>query len=117
MRLKTYSPPKSILQVMELQVAAERQKRANILESEGKRQSQINVAEGEKAQVVLNSEASMTDQINRAKGKSDAVSLKIAEQYVHAFSKLGKESNTIGLYYELDHKEKYAEYKAKCEET
>lgn len=122
--IKDIQPPKSILQAMELQVAAERQKRANILESEGKRQSQINVAEGEKAQVVLNSEASMTDQINRAKGEaeaivsvaeatatgidvvaksiqntggSDAVSLKVAEQYVNAFSKLAKESNTILL--------------------
>jgi len=122
--IKDIQPPRSILQAMELQVAAERQKRANILESEGKRQSQINIAEGEKAQVVLNSEASMTDQINRAKGEaeaiisvanatakgidvvaksiqntggSDAVSLKIAEQYVTTFGKLAKESNTILL--------------------
>ncbi len=122
--IKDIQPPKSILQAMELQVAAERQKRANILESEGKRQSQINMAEGEKAQVVLNSEASLTDQVNRAKGEaeaiiavaeatakgidvvaksiqndggSDAVSLKIAEQYVNAFSKLAKESNTVLL--------------------
>ncbi|MDC0864662.1 paraslipin [Rickettsiaceae bacterium] len=122
--IKDIQPPRSILQAMELQVAAERQKRANILESEGKRQSRINIAEGEKAQVVLNSEASMTDQINRAKGEaeaiisvanatakgidvvaksiqntggSDAVSLKIAEQYVTTFGKLAKESNTILL--------------------
>ena len=122
--IKDIQPPRSILQAMELQVAAERQKRANILESEGKRQSQINIAEGEKAQIVLNSEASLTDQVNRAKGEaeaiiavaeatakgidvvaksiqnsggSDAVSLKVAEQYVNAFGKLAKESNTILL--------------------
>jgi regulator of protease activity HflC (stomatin/prohibitin superfamily) len=46
---------------MELQVAAEQQKRAEVLESEGKRQSQINIAEGIKQEVVLKSEAAMTD--------------------------------------------------------
>lgn len=127
--IKDIQPPKSILQAMELQVAAERQKRAKILESEGQRQSLINTAEGEKAQIVLNSEASQTDQVNRAKGEaeaiicvaeatakgidivansirktggSDAVSLKVAEQYVEAFSKLAKESNTILLPSNID---------------
>lgn len=122
--IKDIQPPRSILQAMELQVAAERQKRANILESEGKRQSQINIAEGEKAHIVLNSEASLTDQVNRAKGEaeaiiavaeatakgidvvaksiqntggSDAVSLKVAEQYVNAFGKLAQKSNTVLL--------------------
>ncbi|MGH6840979.1 MAG: SPFH domain-containing protein, partial [Methylocella sp.] len=41
--IKNISPPASILKSMEMQVSAERQKRAVILESEGKRQSQINV--------------------------------------------------------------------------
>lgn len=127
--IKDIQPPRTILQAMELQVAAERQKRANILESEGKRQSQINVAEGEKAQIVLNSEAALTDQVNRAKGEAEAiihvaeatakgidvvassikksggpeaVSLKVAEQYVEAFGKLAKESNTILLPTNLD---------------
>ena len=122
--IKDIQPPSSILKAMELQVAAERQKRAEILESEGKRQSIINKAEGEKAQVVLNSEALLTDQVNRAKGEAeaivavaeatatgidvvaksinksggiDAVSLRVAEQYIEAFSKLAKESNTILL--------------------
>ena len=122
--IKDIQPPKSILQSMELQVAAERQKRADILKSEGRRQSQINLAEGNKAETVLSSEASMIDQINRAKGESkaivsvanataegieivaksmqntggsDAVSLKIAEQYVNAFGQLAKESNTVLL--------------------
>lgn len=122
--IKDITPPTSVLKAMELQVAADRQKRASILESEGERQSQINVAEGGKQEVVLKSEAAMIDQVNRAKGEaeailavaeatakgielvsqsitkeggSDAVSLKIAEQYVDAFSKLAKESNTILL--------------------
>ena len=127
--IKDIQPPRSILQAMELQVAAERQKRATILESEGQRQSQINIAEGEKARTVLNSEASLIDQVNRAKGEaeaiiavaeatakgidvvaksiqnkggSDAVSLKVAEQYVNAFAKLAQKSNTILLPSNLD---------------
>lgn len=122
--IKDITPPRSVLEAMELQVAAERQKRAEILDSEGKRQSAINIAEGDKAEVVLQSEAAMTDQINRAKGEaeaiiavanataegiekvassiqkqggSDAVSLRVAEQYIHAFNKLAQEGTTILL--------------------
>ncbi|AAY61384.1 stomatin-like protein 2 [Rickettsia felis str. Pedreira] len=122
--IKDIQPPQTILKAMELQVAAERQKRAQILESEGNRQAKINHAEGEKAQIVLNSEASYTDQINRAKGEaeaiglvatatansieivaaavqktggSDAVALKIAEQYISAFGNLAKDTNTVIL--------------------
>jgi len=50
------------------QAEAERRKRAQILESEGDRQSKINVAEGDKAQVILSSEAAKQDAINRATG-------------------------------------------------
>jgi len=122
--IKDIQPPQTILKAMELQVAAERQKRAQILESEGNRQAKINHAEGEKAQIVLNSEASYTDQVNRAKGEaeaiglvatatansievvaaavqktggSEAVSLKIAEQYINAFGNLAKDTNTVIL--------------------
>lgn len=122
--IKNIDPPATVLKAMELQVAAERQKRAQILESEGERQSQINLAEGHKQEVVLNSEAAKTDQINRAEGEAaailavaeataagiekiaasitmqggeEAVALKIAEQYVNAFGKLAKESTTVLL--------------------
>ena len=105
-------------------VARKHKKRAKILESEGHRQAQINISEGEKAQVVLTSEAAYTDQINRAKGEaeailfvaeataksievvassikkdggSEAVSLKVAQQYVESFAHLAKESNTVIL--------------------
>lgn len=122
--IKDIMPPTTVLQAMELQVAADRQKRAEILNSEGKRQSQINVAEGIKQEVVLKSEASLIDQTNRAKGEAeaikqvaiakaegireiakainekggeDAVSLRVAEQYIEAFSELAKTNNTILL--------------------
>jgi regulator of protease activity HflC (stomatin/prohibitin superfamily) len=122
--IKNITPPNTVLKAMELQVAADRQKRALILESEGKRQSQINIAEGRKQEVVLQSEGALTDQVNRAKGEaeailavaeatakgidavsqsimksggSEAVALKIAEQYVSAFKELAKESTTILL--------------------
>jgi regulator of protease activity HflC (stomatin/prohibitin superfamily) len=122
--IKNITPPATVLKAMELQVAAERQKRAEILQSEGQRQSKINLAEGQKQEVVLNSEGSLTDQVNRAKGEaeailavaeatakgielvasaiqktggSDAVSLRIAEQYVAAFEKLAKTSTTLLL--------------------
>ena len=54
---------------MRMQAEAERRKRAQILESEGDRQSKINVAEGDKAQVILSSEAAKQDAVNRATGK------------------------------------------------
>lgn len=122
--IKNITPPQSVLKAMELQVAADRQKRAVILESEGKRQQQINVAEGRKQEIVLQSEAALTDQVNRAKGEAeailavaeatakgiemvaqsihhqggtDAVALKIAEQYVGAFKELAKTSTTVLL--------------------
>ncbi len=122
--IKNINPPQSVLKAMELQMAAERQKRASILESEGKRQSQINVAEGSKQEVVLRSEASQIDQINRARGEAEAilavaeatakgidlvaaaiqktggneaVALKVAEQYVNAFGELAKTSTTVIL--------------------
>jgi regulator of protease activity HflC (stomatin/prohibitin superfamily) len=122
--IKNITPPATVLKAMELQVAAERKKRAEILDSEGLRQSKINIAEANKQEVVLESEASMIDQVNRARGEAEAirevakanaegiemvaiaiqkaggeeaVALKIAEQYVSAFSKLAKESTTILL--------------------
>ena len=120
--IKDILPPETVKQAMELQVAAERQKRAKILDSEGDRQSQINKAEAQKQEVVLGSEGAYKDQVNRARGEAEAiiqvaeasaqsieriaksmkahgaeeaVALKIAEQYVDAFSNLAKESNTI----------------------
>jgi regulator of protease activity HflC (stomatin/prohibitin superfamily) len=122
--IKNITPPSTVLKAMELQVAAERQKRAEILQSEGLRQSKINMAEGAKQEIVLNSEAALTDQVNRAKGEAeaiiavseatakgieliaaaitrpggeDAISLRVAEQYVSAFDKLARNATTMLL--------------------
>ncbi|MFK7760999.1 MAG: SPFH domain-containing protein [Candidatus Midichloriaceae bacterium] len=120
--IRDITPSTTILKAMEAQVSSERQKRADILESEGKMQSMINIAEGNKKEVVLNSEAGMTDKINKAKGESEAiqlvakataigiekiaeailksggteaVSMKLAQQYIEAFQKIAKDGNTI----------------------
>ena len=120
--IRDIKPPANIVKSMETQVAAERQKRAAILESEGQRMSMINVAEGKKQEVVLNSEAMMTDQINKAQGEAqsielvakatadsisiiagaisidggeNAVALRIAEKYIEAFKSLAKTNNTM----------------------
>lgn len=122
--IKDIKPPASVLTAMEMQVAAERKKRAEILESEGQRQSRINIAEGQKQEVVLSSEGALTDQVNRAKGEAEAilavaeanakgielvaaaiqkmgggeaVAMKLAEQYIHAFSEIAQKSNTVLL--------------------
>lgn len=107
--IKNITPPTSVLKAMELQVAADRQKRAAILESEGKRQAQINMAEGikqetilkaeaqnqqvvlnaeaRKREVVLQSEASQVDQVNRARGEAEAI-VAVAEASAEGIRKI-----------------------------
>jgi regulator of protease activity HflC (stomatin/prohibitin superfamily) len=116
--------PAGVVEAMHRQVTAERSKRAEILESEGQRQSAINIAEGRKQSVILASEALRSEQINMATGESEAillkarataagidavansiaqgkesaqnaVSLSVAEKYVDAFGKLAKEGTSI----------------------
>ena len=54
----------TVISAMELQVAAERQKRARVLESEGFKQSDINIADGKRQAKILASEAEMQELIN-----------------------------------------------------
>jgi regulator of protease activity HflC (stomatin/prohibitin superfamily) len=128
--IKDIKMPEEIRKAMELQMTAERQKRAKILESEGQRQAQINLSEGLRTKVVLESEAAQIDQINRAQGESEAIgllakatalgighiaaaleqnggseaaALQVAEKYLEAFRHLAKEVNAILLPSNLQH--------------
>jgi regulator of protease activity HflC (stomatin/prohibitin superfamily) len=120
--IKNITPPKDVLNAMEKQMRAEREKRAVILTSEGAREANINTAEGEKQQVIKASEAKRQQQINEAEGQGaailtvaaataegirriadaiqqpggfEAVQLRVAEQYIREFGNLARESNTI----------------------
>jgi regulator of protease activity HflC (stomatin/prohibitin superfamily) len=122
--VKNISPPQSIRDAMEKQMRAEREKRAIIAESEGKKQAKINVAEGDKQELIKKSEGEMQKRINEAAGRAseieqvanatanglraiasaigednglNAVNLRIAEQYLGAFANLAKENNTLIL--------------------
>lgn len=116
--------PEGVVAAMHRQVTAERSKRAEILDSEGQRQSAINIAEGRKRSVILASEALQAEQVNLASGEAEAirlradatargidyvakaiqegqesahsaVSLTVAEKYVDAFSKLAREGTAV----------------------
>ncbi|KAJ2742985.1 Stomatin [Coemansia sp. BCRC 34301] len=121
--IRDIHPPAKVVEAMHSQVSAERSKRAQILESEGSRQSAINVAEGAKQAQILASEADRMQQINRAMGEAEAIrqtaqaeaaaiervaqaicgsdggelaaSLQVAQQYVDAFGNIAKQANTI----------------------
>jgi regulator of protease activity HflC (stomatin/prohibitin superfamily) len=71
--IKSINPPKDVLDAMEKQMRAEREKRARILESEGMRDSQINAAEGRKQDMIKQSEADKQRQINQAHGQAEAI--------------------------------------------
>jgi regulator of protease activity HflC (stomatin/prohibitin superfamily) len=120
--LKSLTPPESILRAMQAQITAEREKRAVIATSEGKRQQEINIADGQRQAAILESEGQKQAQINKAQGEAgaielvanananavrvvatamglpggmDAANLKVAQQYVEAFSNLAKVGNTL----------------------
>ncbi len=122
--IKNINPPKTVLHAMEKQMMAEREKRAVILESEGQKQSAINIAEGNRQKVVLESEALQLQSVNLANGEaeaiksvaaataegilsvaraikseggSEAVQLRVAEQLVEQYGKLAKTTNTMIL--------------------
>ncbi len=122
--IKDLTPPKEILHAMQSQITAEREKRALIAESEGRKQEQINIASGEREAFILRSEGEKQSAINTAQGEAaaiiavadanaeaiakvaqaiespggmDAVNLKVAENYVESFGNVAKEGNTLIL--------------------
>ncbi|MFK4446407.1 Protein QmcA [Caballeronia sp. SBC1] len=120
--IKDLTPPKEILHAMQAQITAEREKRAVIAASEGRKQEQINIAWGAREAAIHKSEGERQAQINQAEGEAsailavavanaqaiekigaaiqtaggmEAVNLKVAEQYVTAFGNIAKQGNTL----------------------
>ncbi|HXF79771.1 MAG TPA: SPFH domain-containing protein, partial [Usitatibacter sp.] len=67
--IKSLTPPEAILRSMQAQITAEREKRAVIATSEGKRQQEINIADGQRQAAILESEGQKQAQINKAAGE------------------------------------------------
>ena len=120
--IKDLTPPNEILRAMQAQITAEREKRALIAASEGRKQEQINIATGEREAFIARSEGERQAAINNAEGEASAimtvasataqaiqriaeairspggeqaVQLKVAEKAVEAYAQLAQKNNTM----------------------
>ena len=81
--IKDLTPPKEILHAMQAQITAEREKRALIAASEGRRQEQINIATGEREAFIARSEGAKQAAINNAQGEAASITA-VAQANAHA---------------------------------
>jgi regulator of protease activity HflC (stomatin/prohibitin superfamily) len=93
--IKDLTPPKEILHAMQAQITAEREKRALIAASEGRRQEQINIATGEREAFIARSEGEKAAVINAAMGEAAAISA-VAEATAQAIQTVGRAIETAG---------------------
>ena len=91
--IRDIDPPESVMNAMEQQMKAEREKRATILESEGFRDAEINKAEGEKQATIKAAEADKEQQVLRAQGEAAAI-LAVATAKAEGIELIGKSAAT-----------------------
>lgn len=89
--IKNIAPPETVKNAMEMQVNAERERRALLAKSEGDKQSKINRSEGVKAEMINRSEGEMQKRINEAEGKAEEI-LTIAKATAESIERIDRKS-------------------------